>query len=115
MRIPQPGGGIVLREREGESVVELWGEIDISLRAEAGEVMSDAVERGLPVVLDTRKVAFMDSTGIAFLVQFVTLGRERGFSVALPDPPAAVVDVLEIVGVQGLFATGPRVIRRQSA
>lgn len=115
MRIPQPGGGVTLAERGNESVVELWGEVDISLRAETGEVLSDAVERGLPVVLETAKVTFMDSTGIAFLVQCVTVGRERGFSVRLPDPPPAVTDVLDIVGVREIFDHAPRTMQRRTA
>lgn len=115
MRIPQPGGGVVLKERDGQSVVELWGEFDISLRAESGEVLSDAVDRGLPVVLDTSRVTFMDSTGIGFLVHCVTLGRERGVSVSLPEPPAAVKDVLDIVGVRGLFDAGRPAVHRRTA
>ena len=54
-------GGIALVERPGASVVELWGEIDITLRNEAGAALAGAFQRDLPVVVDNSRVTFIDS------------------------------------------------------
>ncbi|WP_265522007.1 STAS domain-containing protein [Oerskovia flava] len=96
-------GGITLLEQCDASVVDMWGEIDVALRSEASAALANALDRDLPVVIDTSKVTFMDSTGIAFLVQFYTIGTEEGLEVVLRNPPTVVTDVLEMLGVIGIF------------
>jgi len=92
-------GGITLFELPSSSVVDMWGEIDVALRSEASAALANALDRDVPVVIDTSKVTFMDSTGIAFLVQFYTIGCEEGLKVSLRNPPTVVTDVLEMLGV----------------
>lgn len=101
-------GGIRLIEEPGSSVVAMWGEIDVALRSEASAALANALERDVPVVIDTSRVTFMDSTGIAFLVQFYTIGSEEGLSVTLRNPPSVVTDVLEMLGVIDIFGTDRR-------
>jgi len=101
-------GGIRLLEEPEASVVDMWGEIDVALRSEASAALANALERDVPVVIDTSKVTFMDSTGIAFLVQFYTIGSEEGLSVTLRNPPSVVTDVLEMLGVIEIFGAGQR-------
>ncbi|MBD8077517.1 STAS domain-containing protein [Cellulosimicrobium arenosum] len=96
-------GGIRVLEEEAVSVVDMWGEIDVALRSEASAALANALERDVPVVIDTSKVTFMDSTGIAFLVQFYTIGAEEGLSVTLRNPPPVVTDVLHMLGVDAIF------------
>jgi len=101
-------GGIRLVEEPGASVVHMWGEIDVALRSEASAALANALQRDVPVVIDTSEVTFMDSTGIAFLVQFYTIGSEEGLSVTLRNPPSVVTDVLEMLGVIEIFGTERR-------
>lgn len=108
-------GGITLVERDDVSVVEMWGEIDVALRSEAGAALANALERDLPVVIDTSKVTFIDSTGIAFLVQFSTIGAEEGLAVTLRNPPTVVTDVLEMLGVVDVFDARRRTAGRLPA
>lgn len=96
-------GGIRLTEQADISVVDMWGEIDVALRSEASAALANALDRDLPVVIDTSRVTFMDSTGIAFLVQFYTIGTEEGLSVTLRNPPSVVTDVLEMLGVNEML------------
>ncbi len=97
-------GGIALLERPDCSVVDMWGEIDIALRNEAGAALAGAFERDLPVVVDTSRVTFIDSAGIAFLVQLCRIGQEEGLEVTLRCPPPAVEDVLKMLEVEGVVA-----------
>ncbi|MEG3616564.1 STAS domain-containing protein [Isoptericola haloaureus] len=83
-------GGIVLNEAPEASVVTLWGEIDIALRDEASAALAGAFQRDLPVVVDASEVTFLDSAGIAFLVQLCRIGQDEGLSVTLHDPPSVV-------------------------
>lgn len=98
-------GGISLLERPDCSVVDMWGEIDIALRNEAGAALAGAFQRDLPVVVDTSRVTFIDSAGIAFLVQLCRIGQEEGLEVSLRCPPPAVEDVLRMLDVQGVVAS----------
>jgi anti-anti-sigma factor len=95
-------GGIALVERPDASVVDMWGEIDAALRSEAGAALANALERDLPVVVDTSKVTFIDSAGIAFLVQLCRIGQEEGLEVHLRCPPPAVQEVLTMLSVEGV-------------
>ncbi|GAA1403849.1 hypothetical protein GCM10009600_12520 [Oerskovia paurometabola] len=87
--------------------MDMWGEIDVALRSEASAALANALDRDVPVVIDTSKVTFMDSTGIAFLVQFYTIGSEEGLQVSLRNPPTVVTDVLEMLGVIDIFPSLP--------
>ncbi|WP_284294180.1 STAS domain-containing protein [Luteimicrobium album] len=96
-------GTIALVEEQDRTVVVLTGEIDVALRAEASAALANALERDLPVVIDASEVTFADSTGIAFLVQFVTIGHDEGLDVMLLDPPQIIVEVLDMLGVRELL------------
>ena len=96
-------GGITVVETPQATVANLWGEIDDALRQQAGTALARALDRGLPVVLDASRVEFIDSAGIAFLIQFCTIGREEGLAVTVQDPPAVVTEVLELLGLTDLF------------
>ena len=102
-----PVGGITVRETSDSTIARLWGEIDEALRHEAGAALSRTLDRNLPVVIDTREVTFIDSTGIAFLIQFCTIGREEGLAVSLADPPAVVTEVLDLLGLTHMFDAEP--------
>lgn len=97
-------GGIMFEEQARTSVVSMWGEIDVSLRGESSAAIANALERAKAVVIDTSKVTFMDSTGVAFLMQMYTYGTQDGLTVSLPEPPAVVRNVIEMLGVDALFA-----------
>ncbi|MBC7290225.1 MAG: STAS domain-containing protein [Actinotalea sp.] len=96
-------GGITVTETPEATVAHLWGEIDDALRQQAGAVLARALDRNLPIVLDTGRVEFIDSAGIAFLIQLCTIGREEGLAVTLHDPPAVVSEVIEMLGLTELF------------
>lgn len=102
----EPAGGITVVEESDSTVARLWGEIDEALREQASAALARAVDRELPVVVDASEVEFIDSTGIAFLIQFCRIGREEGLSVTLRNPPDTVTDVLAMLGLEQMFQTG---------
>ena len=106
-------GGIMFEEQSRTSVVSMWGEIDVSLRGESSAAIANALERAKAVVIDTSRVTFMDSTGVAFLMQMYTYGTQEGLAVSLPEPPSVVRTVIEMLGVDVLFAqqVQPAVVR----
>ncbi|WP_402464678.1 STAS domain-containing protein [Isoptericola aurantiacus] len=97
-------GGISLSETPRASVVTLWGEIDSALRNEASAALAGAFQRDQPVVVDASRVTFIDSAGIAFLVQLCRIGQDEGLTVSLHDPPSAVREALRTLQLDPLVA-----------
>lgn len=88
---------------DGGTVVSLVGEIDADLRTQASDCMGIALMHGLPIVVDAERATFVDSAGIAFVLQLYMAGREAGIPVTLRDPHGVLRDVLAVVraGVSG--------------
>lgn len=94
-------GGIDIGESDGRAMVRLWGDIDASLRDQASAAMVDLARRGGPYVVDVADVTFIDSSGIAFILQLHRLATEEGSTAILRDPPGLVTDLLELIGLTG--------------
>ena len=81
------------------------GDLDLAERDQFPEIAARVVGlRRQLLVIDMCRVTFMDSTGVAFLMQMYTYGTQDGLTVSLPEPPAVVRNVIEMLGVDALFA-----------
>lgn len=105
-----PRGEIITDASPGAFVVRLTGEIDGALRDQASAALSRVLTQEAPVVLDTADVRFIDSAGVAFLMQCAASARDLGLPVSLPTPARCVADVLAALGVQELFGSAAPVI-----
>lgn len=94
---------ITITEHPDAIVAHLIGDIDVTLRERAGEALSRALDRALPLVLDLSRVRSIDSTGIAFLVQCCTIGRDEGFPVEVLEPSPEVSNILRLLGLKNNF------------
>lgn len=97
----EPGGGIAAEDLADGTLVRMWGSVDESLRAQAGAVMAHALTRPGRVVLDAGRVEFVDSSGLAFVLQVVRACQEDARAAVLRDPPALLVEMLEVLGLSG--------------
>lgn len=97
------GFSITTQDIEGTTHVVLCGEIDAALRDQASEAMVFVVSANNPVVADVADVTFIDSSGLAFLVQLHRLCAESGLDLELRDPSENILDLLEILGMSGEF------------
>lgn len=91
-------GSISVEAGPGLTIVRLTGEVDAELRAEASESMALALAGDGPLLVDATATTFVDSSGIAFVMQLHRAATEAGIDVALRDPRRVLRDVLEIVG-----------------
>lgn len=96
-------GEIRVEVDRGLTVVRMIGEIDVALREQASTSMVAALTSDGAVVIDASEVTFIDSSGLAFVMQLLRAARESGLVVSLRDPSRAVRDVLEIVGAASLL------------
>ncbi len=93
-----PAGSIHVEPADGRTVIRLVGEIDAALRDQASAGMAAALVAGLPVLLDATRATFVDSSGIAFVLQLNLAASEAGLPVRLLDPRRVLADVLAVVG-----------------
>ena len=85
-------------------VVELAGEVDlhrsVEVRAALLEVMN---KRPVAVVINLTEVSFMDSSGLATLVEALQLARRQGGQLKLVGATRRVKSILEISRLESLF------------
>lgn len=112
-------GGIEIDQDPDRALVRLWGDVDASLRDQASLAMVALVNRGGPYVVDVSGVTFLDSSGIAFVLQVHRMATDQGSTAVLRDPPALVLELLELIGLGGSipceFSTGDTADRVEPA
>ncbi len=94
-------GGISYVAVADDVVVTLWGEIDVALRGKASEAMAFVIDHQGTVTIDVAEVAFIDSAGIAFILQLYALCLEEGRGIALRNPTEAIEELFEMIGMAG--------------
>jgi anti-sigma B factor antagonist len=89
------------REEDGGVQIAVSGELDLSSALTFDEEVRRAEER-LPqaLVLDLRRLRFMDSTGLRLIMEIDALAREDGFNFSVVRGSPAVHRVMEISGVE---------------
>ncbi|QZN84195.1 STAS domain-containing protein [Cellulomonas sp. C5510] len=99
--------GAISAHADGRTtVIRLSGEVDASLRADASRALATALTAGGPVVLDLREVTFIDSTGLAFVIQCHRACGQSDQECVLRDVPEDVAAMLALLGVDWLTAAG---------
>jgi anti-sigma B factor antagonist len=89
--------------RDGDTVwVRPQGELDLDtapeLEQELASVREDGGDR---VVLDLRRLTFMDSTGLRLVIRWDTAARQDGFEFAIVPGPDVVQRVIRLTGMDG--------------
>ncbi|MGW7072887.1 STAS domain-containing protein [Streptomyces sp. NPDC054855] len=99
---PQPSGGlsVVATATDGIRVLSLSGEIDHHSGAILQQALNEVDAETPRVVVDLRRVTFMDSSGINILLAAHHTLTEAGGWLRLAAPNAAVKRTLSIVGVE---------------
>jgi anti-anti-sigma factor len=110
------GCAINCYEQDGTMVISLKGELDLAGAPALALAIIDALELGGPrVLIDLDRVTFLDSAGLRTLRAAQKLCEERGCDFAIATPPAPVVRVLELAGVDGYIPCRDSFKRRSDA
>jgi anti-sigma B factor antagonist len=99
-----PGFDLHVERRESAAILRVSGELDIT-GAEVLETRTKELAGDSPdvVVIDLRKVSFMDSTGLRSLLRARALGTEEGWSLKLIRGPTPVHRVMELTRMDDHF------------
>ena len=93
-----------VREQQGVSIVSLSGEVDLETSPEARRVLLDCVGQGKPLLVDLSAVTYIDSSGVASLVETYQAARADGGSFALVMISDAVRRVLQLARLDKIFS-----------
>lgn len=94
-----------IKEQEGEYlVVRLGGEVDMSWSQEVRRAVLDALGQSPKVAVNLAGVSYIDSSGIAALVEGFQLARGRGQSFVLVETSAQVLAVLKLARLDKVFS-----------
>jgi len=94
---------IEIREERGQQVVALCGEVDLEESRRAREALLRCVEDGRPVLVDLSGVKYIDSSGIASLVEAYQRARAQNARFALAAVSPEALRVLQLARLDKVF------------
>lgn len=102
------GNDCSTEDSQGFRLVRVRGEVDLSWSQRLRKAILDALGSGRPVAVDLSAVSYIDSSGIAALVEGFQNARGKGqrFSlVAVSQPVHAVLELARLDRVFPIYAT----------
>jgi len=90
-------------EQDGFMVVALSGDIDLSTSPEARKAILAALEHGKGVLVDLAGVAYLDSSGVASLVEAFQLARGQQQPFGLVGVSDSALSVLKLARLDTVF------------
>lgn len=91
-------------ERDGKLVVTLDGSIDLEHAPELRKTLLACVGRHMDLVVDLTAVEYIDSSGIANLVEALQAARQRGVGFGLVAAAGQVMRVIRLARLDKVFS-----------
>ena len=96
-----------ITESEGRLIVALEGEIDLEQAGAVRRALLDSLKKGRNVLVDLSKVTYIDSSGIASLVEGLQVAKKQKSDLALVAVSQRVRRVLELARLDKVFKIHP--------
>lgn len=84
-------------------VIRLSGDVDLHSSPQARQAILDAVKAGKPLLVDLSGVSYMDSSGVASLVEGYQTARKQGIEFGITGPAAPAMSVLRLARLDKVF------------
>jgi anti-sigma B factor antagonist len=91
------------REEQGVVVVAFEGDVDLQSSPDARKVLLETVGKGLPIMVDLSQVGYIDSSGVASLVESFQAARKAGQDLILISVSEGAKRVLELARLDKVF------------
>ena len=92
-----------ITEREGTVIVRFSGDVDLQSSPEARKILLECVARRMPVLVDLSRVDYIDSSGIASLVESLQTARKSGGNLFIVSASEAALKVIELARLDKVF------------
>lgn len=87
-----------------ETIIRVEGDVDLYSSPELRKVLLKAVPKsGSGIGIDLGEVTYMDSSGVATLVEGLRSAKEHGKTFTLLAPSTSVMKVLELARLDSVF------------
>lgn len=96
-------------EHTGKVVVTFEGDVDLENSPVARKVLLDCVEQGREVIVDMSRITYIDSSGIASLVEALQVARRKGTAFSLAAVSASALRVFQLARLDKVFTIHPTV------
>lgn len=103
-----------IEEKSGYAVVYLSGEVDLSRSPEARKAILSCLRKKVNLLVDLSAVAYIDSSGIACLVEGYQISRKRKIDFALVGVSDNAMNVLRLARLDQVFPIYPSFAARLS-
>jgi len=98
-----------IKEVQGRIVVSLAGEIDLENAGEVRKALLAALKQKKDLLVDLSDVGYIDSSGIASLVEGLQVARKQKNELSLVAVSPRALRVLELARLDKVFAIYPDV------
>ena len=92
-----------VREEGGAVIVSFEGEVDLEHSPKAREVLLECLGQGQTLLVDLSGVTYIDSSGVASLVEAFQKAKQTGSVFALAAVNPAALRVLELARLDKVF------------
>ena len=99
--------GIVNETYDGVVLIRLSGEVDLSWSQQVRQAVLAALEKHPAVGVELSQVSYIDSSGIAALVEGLQNARSKGQQFGLVGVSKAVMAVLQLARLDRVFPIFP--------
>lgn len=93
-----------IHEQDGRLIVALDGDVDLNRAPEIRKMLLGGVARGLDVLVDLSGVSYIDSSGIASLVEALQEAGKKGIRLGLVAVSQDARKVFELARLDKVFA-----------
>ncbi len=92
-----------IRDENGATVVAFEGDVDLESSPEARKILLDCLGRTSSLLVDLSAVTYIDSSGVASLVESFQSARKTGRNFALVAVSGSVLSVLRLGRLDKVF------------
>ena len=94
---------IQTEDRPPFRIVYFSGDVDLHSSPSAREVILECLKHKMPLLIDLSAVSYMDSSGVASLVEGYQTARKQGLEFALVAVAQPVMNVLKLARLDKVF------------
>jgi anti-sigma B factor antagonist len=99
----------------GAAVVALTGDVDLQTSPTVRQKLLESLELHVCIVVDLSAVNYIDSSGVASLVEAFQVSRKKGTTFSLASVSSAAMRVLSLARLDKVFTIHPSVEAALSA
>jgi len=94
---------IQIEDRPPYKIIHLSGDVDLHSSPKAREAILDCLKQKLPLLVELSAVTYMDSSGVASLVEGYQTAKKQGLEFGLVAVAQSAMNVLRLARLDKVF------------